>query len=244
MLPLEHSAILSSFIKLPFAIKTFVLSIFEWPLKTGFTAVLCQTYWSVLLAEGLPCGRVALFKDIAQCLYSASVKVFRINPEFRILKLTFHRNLVSKCWIREIIITSLDEFSDYLNTVNHLNMKLFIFVGILQVSKFEFLKFRILEYFYFHPWLNVLLKERTQCLTGVTVTGGTVLFPWANSLSSGSTRTHPDITEKLLTRMLSIDSKSTFLSDGIFHLVWYNKVGWKFMYCKGCHVWISKLSSL
>ena len=33
----EHSAILSTFIKLPFVIKTFVLSIFEWPLKTGFT---------------------------------------------------------------------------------------------------------------------------------------------------------------------------------------------------------------
>ena len=37
MLQGEHSAILSTFIKLPFAIKTFVLSIFEWPFKTGFT---------------------------------------------------------------------------------------------------------------------------------------------------------------------------------------------------------------
>ena len=37
MLQGEHSAILSTFIKLPFAIKPFVLSIFEWPLKTGFT---------------------------------------------------------------------------------------------------------------------------------------------------------------------------------------------------------------
>ena len=43
MLPLEHSAILltcidpHSFIKLLFAIKTFVLSIFEWLLKTGYT---------------------------------------------------------------------------------------------------------------------------------------------------------------------------------------------------------------
>ena len=36
---LEHSAILSTFIKLPFAIKTFFLSIFEWPLKTGFTVL-------------------------------------------------------------------------------------------------------------------------------------------------------------------------------------------------------------
>ena len=37
MLQREHTAILSTFIKLPFVIKTFVLSIFEWPLKTGFT---------------------------------------------------------------------------------------------------------------------------------------------------------------------------------------------------------------
>ena len=32
----EHSAILSTFIKLPIVIKIFVLSIFEWPFYTGF----------------------------------------------------------------------------------------------------------------------------------------------------------------------------------------------------------------
>ena len=37
MLQGEHSAILLTFIKLPFVIKIFVLSIFEWPLYTGFT---------------------------------------------------------------------------------------------------------------------------------------------------------------------------------------------------------------
>ena len=37
----EHSAILLTFIKLKFAIKTSVLSIFEWLIKTGFT-VLCM----------------------------------------------------------------------------------------------------------------------------------------------------------------------------------------------------------
>ena len=37
MLQGEHSAIRSTFIKLLLAIMTFVLSIFEWPLKTGFT---------------------------------------------------------------------------------------------------------------------------------------------------------------------------------------------------------------
>ena len=34
----EHSAILSTFIKLPFVIKIVVLSIFEWGHKAGFTA--------------------------------------------------------------------------------------------------------------------------------------------------------------------------------------------------------------
>ena len=37
MLQGEHSAILSTFIKLPFVIKIFVLAIFEWPCYTGFT---------------------------------------------------------------------------------------------------------------------------------------------------------------------------------------------------------------
>ena len=35
MLQGEHSAILSTFIKLPFVIKVFVLSIFEWQFYTG-----------------------------------------------------------------------------------------------------------------------------------------------------------------------------------------------------------------
>ena len=36
--PVEHSAILSTCNKLPPVLNTFVLSTFEWPLKTGFTA--------------------------------------------------------------------------------------------------------------------------------------------------------------------------------------------------------------
>ena len=37
MLQGEHSAILLTFIKLPFVIKIFLSSIFEWPFYTGFT---------------------------------------------------------------------------------------------------------------------------------------------------------------------------------------------------------------
>ena len=40
MLQWEHSALLSTFIKLPFVIKIFVLSIFEWLFYTGFTVLL------------------------------------------------------------------------------------------------------------------------------------------------------------------------------------------------------------
>ena len=39
MLQREHSAIRSTFIKLPFVIKTFVLSIFEWSFYTGYTFI-------------------------------------------------------------------------------------------------------------------------------------------------------------------------------------------------------------
>ena len=39
MLQGEHSTILLAFIKLPFVIKIFVLSIFEWLLKTSFYCI-------------------------------------------------------------------------------------------------------------------------------------------------------------------------------------------------------------
>ena len=51
MLPLEHSAILSTFIKLPFAIKIFVLSIFEWLFYTGFTVFRKVTLFNALKYE-------------------------------------------------------------------------------------------------------------------------------------------------------------------------------------------------
>ena len=46
MLQGEHSAILSTFIKLPFVIKSFVLSIFEWQLATE-----CGTSQSLVMTQ-------------------------------------------------------------------------------------------------------------------------------------------------------------------------------------------------
>ena len=42
--PREHSAILLTCIELQHCFKTFVLSIFEWPLKTDFTVVKFTVY--------------------------------------------------------------------------------------------------------------------------------------------------------------------------------------------------------
>ena len=55
-----------------------------------------------------------------------------------------------------------DLFSDDLNIINLLNMKLLIFVDILQVLKYEFLKFRILEIFNFHSWIPNLYLDQVQ----------------------------------------------------------------------------------
>ena len=73
----------------------------------------------------------------------AWVKVFRIIPEFRVLRLTFHRKSASKSWIREFTIAS-DVFSVCLKTFILLNLKLWIFgehtacfkIGVLKVQDF------------------------------------------------------------------------------------------------------------
>ena len=54
--PREHFAILLTFIKLSFVFKTFVLSIFEWPLKTRFTVYffLYFSYSRTLDKEDVP----------------------------------------------------------------------------------------------------------------------------------------------------------------------------------------------
>ena len=56
-----------------------------------------------------------------------------------------------KVSLKMLNLADFDSFSDYLNTVNYSNFRLFIFVGMLQVLKFEFLQFSIFEILNFHP---------------------------------------------------------------------------------------------
>ena len=65
--PREPSAMLSTFTKLPFVFKTIILSIFEWPLKTGFY-----------------CSLYSLF----QCLFQQR----QVHPFCLIFKGSFEKN--------------------------------------------------------------------------------------------------------------------------------------------------------
>ena len=76
---------------------------------------------------------------------------FRIIPEFRILRLTFHRKVSLKILNYAASYGVFDLISVYLKTIDHLNLKLLIFIGILHVLRSEFQKFRIMEILNFHP---------------------------------------------------------------------------------------------
>ena len=62
----EHSPILLTFIKLPVVIKTYVLSIFEWTLYTGFTVYLKSSF-AIILPRMLKLF-VLLFNSFYMCI--------------------------------------------------------------------------------------------------------------------------------------------------------------------------------
>ena len=86
------------------------------------------------------------------------MKVFRITSEFRILRMTFHRKSSSKSWIREIMLAS-DLLWVCLRTIDHLNLKLWIFSGPTASFKIEISK--VLEILNFHPWLCCVFVQDT-----------------------------------------------------------------------------------
>ena len=54
-----------------------------------------------------------------------------------------------------------DLVSVYLKTIDHLYLKLLIFVGILQVVRYDFKNFRLLEILNFHLWYT-FSSDRNQ----------------------------------------------------------------------------------
>ena len=83
----------------------------------------------------------------------AWVRVFRIIPEFRILRPTFHRKSASKCWIR-----FFDLNWDCLKTIDHFKLEIAILNGQTASLRLEFRKFRIFEILIFQPFTLSLLQ--------------------------------------------------------------------------------------
>ena len=63
--PKERSAVLLTCIKLPHGFKTFILSIFEWPLKTGFTVLRFSLYLKKIYND---CKIWGIVKEKKSCL--------------------------------------------------------------------------------------------------------------------------------------------------------------------------------
>ena len=100
MLQWEHSAILLTFIKLPFFIKIFVLSIFDWWFYTGFTVLISciqrvNYFWFVDLKKAaslliilLFCRRRKLKKYVKTKLYSRQKTVREKFPPNKVEEIT------------------------------------------------------------------------------------------------------------------------------------------------------------
>ena len=71
----EHSAILSTFIMLPFVFKTSALSIFEWPLKTCFIVYSYFGFYSNIIFEYASSKRSGL--EVIKHEYSLKLEIKR-----------------------------------------------------------------------------------------------------------------------------------------------------------------------
>ena len=81
MLQWEHSAILLTFIKLPFSIKTFVLSIFKWPHKSGLLYMYARrSSERFLMFYWAQDSNSQLF--LSQCVYLKLFNYFSYNIDF------------------------------------------------------------------------------------------------------------------------------------------------------------------
>ena len=79
MLQGEHSAILSTCIKLPSVIKIFVLSIFEWPLKTSFTVLTKRQTRNAMQQQSL---LLWIFGNLCPCKFQIHCCCFLKNVCF------------------------------------------------------------------------------------------------------------------------------------------------------------------
>ena len=93
----EHSSILLTFIKLPFVIKIFVLSIFEWPFYTGF--IVQHLFWL----------RSQMIR-IHTVFHPSSKSIFVIRKH---IILNIRRIIFMYCFFFESVWASTHDFGSY-----------------------------------------------------------------------------------------------------------------------------------
>ena len=105
------------------------------------------------------------------------VKVFRIIPEFRILRLTFHRKSASKCWIEQIIIAFL---ICYQKTIDHFNLKKLLTLCLNKAS-FKFWISKVQDFFSFElspMYFNFFNFQRKTVYMESSKNGRCILLLW------------------------------------------------------------------
>ena len=105
-----HSAILSTFIKLPFAIKTFVLSIFEWILKTGFTVS--------GITFKFPVDQYVIFTNLEKIKKKRKFNFYVYCATYMYVKLIII-NFIKRFEKKKRLVEHLSLFGDKLNTSNN-----------------------------------------------------------------------------------------------------------------------------
>ena len=128
------------------------------------------------------------------CLFCYTwVKVFRIIPEFRILRMTFHRKSSSKCWIKEIILVSLINFQPVWGQIDHLNMKLWIFSGCTASFKIKISKVQDFGNFELSPmcYNKDIVGHQNVCSIHFKIVG----FQWLNTFLVRNVNRHNNSVE-------------------------------------------------
>ena len=91
----EHSTILSTFIKLSYVISIFVLSIFEWPLKTGFTVCAYDLYLTVCCASRNPCSDVYQRNFVGNALCNEPLSPIKSKCFFESVLITLNQSSIT-----------------------------------------------------------------------------------------------------------------------------------------------------
>ena len=87
MLQGEHSAILLTFIKLPFVNKIFVLSIFVWLFYTGFTVSQMFVFFHYVISYYMYYGRCPEISNIFLFLFSNNMFIIRAKIHKMLVKI-------------------------------------------------------------------------------------------------------------------------------------------------------------